>query len=100
MCHALQPLFDQYEVVSIELNRGSVFWRARFTEQSPWPSVAQMGYLPAEHTKPGRLNDENTPCLYAATREETALQEIGAKENDLVQLVGFRQSSKHRFGLP
>ena len=30
------------------------------------------------------------PCFYAATREETALLEIGAKEQDLVQLVGFR----------
>lgn len=90
VCHALQPLFDYYEVISIELNRGAVFWRARFTEESPWATVAEMGYPPAEYAKPGRLNDEATPCLYAATREETALQEIGAKENDLVQLVGFR----------
>lgn len=90
ICHALQPLFDLYEVISIELNRGSVFWRARLTEQEPWKSVAKMGYPPAEHAMPGRLNDRNTPCLYAATREETALHEIEAKEGDLVQLVGFR----------
>jgi RES domain-containing protein len=90
VCHALQPLFDHYEVINIELNRGIVFWRARLTEEKPWAAVAEMGYPPAKYAKPGRLNDENTPCLYAATREETALQEIGAKENDLVQLVGFR----------
>jgi RES domain-containing protein len=87
---ALQPLFDQYDVISIELNRGSLFWRARYTEQEPWPTVAHVSYPPPEHARPGRLNDENTPCLYAATREETALHEIGAKEGDLVQLVGFR----------
>ncbi len=90
ICHALQPLFDLYEVISIELNRGSVFWRARLTGQEPWPAVTQMGYPPAEHTKAGRLNDDRTPCLYAATREETALIEVGAKAGDLVQLVGFR----------
>jgi hypothetical protein len=90
VCHELQPLFDYYEVINLELNRSSIFWRARFTENRPWSTVAEMGYPPAKYTKPGRLNDENTPCFYAATREETALQEIGAKENDLVQLVGFR----------
>src|SRR5438045_9114240 len=85
ICHALQPLFEQYDLISIELNRGSVFWRARFASHEAWPSVAQMSYPPAEHTRPGRLNDERTPCLYAATKEETALHEIGAKEGDLVQ---------------
>ena len=90
ICHALQPLFDQYEVINLELNRGTVFWRARSTEDKPWAAIAEMEYPPAEYAKPGRLNDEKTPCLYAATREETALHEIGAKENDLVQLVGFR----------
>lgn len=90
ICHALHPLFEQYDVISIELNRGSVFWRARFAAHEPWPSVAHMSYPPAEHTKSGRLNDERTPCLYAATKEETALHEIGAKEGDLVQIAGFR----------
>lgn len=90
VCHALEVLFEHYEVVNIELNRGAVFWRARFTEESPWATVTDMGSPPTEYAKLGRLNDENTPCLYAATREETALLEIGAKENDLVQLVGFR----------
>ena len=90
VCHALGVLFDHYEVINVELNRGFVFWRARFTDERPWATVAQMGYPPAACAKPGRLNDENTPCLYAATREETALQEIEAKEGDLVQLVGFR----------
>lgn len=90
VCHALQPLFDHYEVLNIELNRGAVFWRARFAENSPWGAVAEMGYPRAKSAKPGRLNDENTPCLYAATRAETGLQEIRAKENDLVQLIGFR----------
>ncbi|MES9906004.1 MAG: RES family NAD+ phosphorylase [Sedimenticola sp.] len=90
VCHAIQPLFDHYEIINIELGRGTVFWRGRFTGETPWATVDEMGYRPAEHTKPGRLNDENNPCLYAATRPETALLEIGAKENDLVQLVGFR----------
>jgi len=90
VCYALQPLFDQYDMISIELNRSNVFWRARFTEKEPWPTVAQMSYPPVQHARRGRLNDEKSPCLYAAMQEETALHEIGAREGDFVQLAGFR----------
>lgn len=90
ICHALQPLLDSYEVLNIELGRSAVFWRARFAGAQPWESVKEMSYPPLANARPGRLNDENTPCLYAATHGETALLEIGVKENDVVQLVGFR----------
>ncbi len=89
VCHALTPLFDYYEVINIELNRGWVFWRARSTEGHPWAAVAEMGYPPPEIAKRNRLSDESMPSLYAATRLETALLEIDAKEQDLVQLVCF-----------
>jgi hypothetical protein len=90
VCYALEILFSHYEIVNIELNRGTIFWRARPSEKHPWTTVAQMGCPPIESTKSGRLNDEGAPCLYAATRKETALLEIGAQEGDIVQLVGYR----------
>lgn len=62
VCHTLEPLLDQYEVINLELNRGAVFWRARATGESPWMAVSEMGYPSVEYTRPGRLNDENSPC--------------------------------------
>ena len=43
VCHALTPLFDYYEVINIELNHGTVFWRARLTEEQPWAAVLEWG---------------------------------------------------------
>jgi RES domain len=90
-CFALEPLFDAYEVVSIELARGnSIFWRARIAESCPWTSIEKMGCPPAQQVVVGRLNDRYIPCFYSATRENTALAEISVKEGDFVQLAGFR----------
>jgi len=91
VCHGLQPLFNYYKLMNIELGRGDTFWRARFSQAEPWKTINDMSYPPAEYViSSGRLNDSHIPCLYAATQIETALHEIGVKENDLVQVVGFR----------
>ncbi len=90
VCHALEPIFEYYETMNIELGRDSVFWRARLAGANPYGSLKEMSYPPAEYAKPGRLNDQNAPCLYAATREETALLEVGAAQDNFVQLVGFK----------
>ena len=89
-CYALTPLFDAYSVISIELTRGTVFWRARIAQDQPWISIKEMGYPKKELVRRGRLNDERSPCFYAATRENTALAEIDAKAGDFVQIAGFR----------
>lgn len=90
VCHALEALFDWYELLNLELVSGEVFWRARLTGEHPWPCIEKMVYPRPEHAGLNRLNDKNAPCLYAATRIETALQEIEANEGDFVQLVGFK----------
>jgi hypothetical protein len=89
-CYALTPLFDQYEVISLGLTRGSIFWRARSCELTPWPSTTDMGPPPAEKTKTGRLNDAGQPMLYASLNEETALAEIGAVPGQHYQMIGYR----------
>lgn len=88
-CHALEALFAYYKVISIELGRGNIFSRARIANTAILSSVMEMGYPSPALTKAGRLNDANSPCLYAATSIETAIQEIGAAENDFVQIIGF-----------
>ena len=89
-CHALTPLFEQYPVINIELTRGNIFWRARIANERPWSGIAEMGYPPASAVRPGRLNDEQSPCFYAATRESTALAEISVQPGNFVQIAGFR----------
>lgn len=89
-CHAIAPLFEEYQILSLELGRGSMFWRARLIESEIYPNISDLGYPPPELAKQGRLNDRGAPCFYIATRKETALLEIGATEGQLVQLAGFR----------
>lgn len=88
--YEIERLWPFYELLSIGLGRGSIFWRARLIEDEVYPSVEDLEYPPKEFSGLGRLNDKGSPCFYAAKNIETALIEIGAKEGQLVQLAGFR----------
>ena len=88
--HAVDPLFKEYNILSLEFGRGSIFWRARIIENEIYPNISDLDYPPSKIAKRGRLNDLGTPCFYIAARKETALAEIGATEGQLVQLAGFR----------
>jgi len=89
-CYCISPLFDHYEIISIGLGRGNIFWRARVVEDTAWPNVSDLDYPPADKARRGRLNDAGAPCFYVAKDIETALLEIEAKEGQLVQVAGFR----------
>lgn len=89
-CYALAPIFDEYEVISLGLTRGSIFWRARLAGVDPWSTLSQMSMPPAEMTSTGRLNEAGSPVLYASLKEETAFSEIKANAGDFVQVIGYR----------
>lgn len=89
-CHAVDPLFKEYEILSLEFGRGSMFWRARLIESEVYPNVSDLDYPPPELARQGRLNERGAPCFYIAARKETALAEVGVTEGQLVQLAGFR----------
>jgi hypothetical protein len=89
-CRAVEPLFKDYEILSLEFGRGSMFWRARSIESDVYPKLSDLDYPPPEHARLGRLNDRGVPCFYIAARTDTALAEIGVTEGQLVQLAGFR----------
>ncbi len=89
-CHAIAPLFEHYEILSLEFGRGSIFWRARIIEMEPYSNLSEMDYPPAEFARIGRLNDSGNPCFYIAATKETALAEIEPKEGQLIQIAGFR----------
>ncbi|EGJ10831.1 RES family NAD+ phosphorylase [Rubrivivax benzoatilyticus] len=89
-CHAAGPLFKEYEILSLEFGRGSIFWRARLIESEIYANISDLDYPPPKIAKQGRLNDLGIPCFYIAARKETALAEVGATAGQLVQLAGFR----------
>lgn len=89
-CKAVDPLFKEYEILSLNFGRGSMFWRARPIEVEIYPNISGLDYPPPDVAKQGRLNDRGAPCFYIAARKETALAEVGAREGQLIQLAGFR----------
>lgn len=88
-CYRLEPIFEQYTLLNIELGRSNVFWRARHTDR-PFDDPECLGPPPKIATRTNRLNDASAPCLYAATREETALLEVDARPGQFLQLAGYR----------
>jgi len=89
-CQTVDPLFGEYEILSLAFGRGSIFWRARLIENDVYLNIADLDYPPPKLARQGRLNDSGVPCFYISARKETALAEIGATEGQLVQLAGFR----------
>src|SRR5580765_5971602 len=88
--HAISPLLDFYEVLNFEFGRGTQFYRARTYESHPYANQSELSYPPSNLVGVNRLNDANTPCMYLAARKETAIAEIDATEDRLVQIAGFR----------
>lgn len=89
-CYAIEPLFNEYEILSLEFGRGSIFWRARVISGAPYTNLSEMDYPSAKYARVGRLNDLGEPCFYISARKETALAEVEAREGQRVQLAGFR----------
>ena len=86
----IEPLFNHYQILSLEIGRGTIFWRARQISEKPYLNLSELDYPPANLAKTGRLNDINEPCFYISAREETALAEVEAQDGQLIQLAGFR----------
>lgn len=88
---ALRELFNACDVLSFEIGRGSIFWRARpCANQQGYSLDADLFHPPTSKTNEGRLNEAGAPVLYLSTREETALVEIGAQAADFAHIAGFR----------
>lgn len=84
-------LLTNYKIMSFEFKRGSTFWRSRRIETDEiFKNVDELRYPPKDLARRGRMNDENNPVFYIATRKETALAEINIKEGEFVQVAGFR----------
>jgi hypothetical protein len=87
---AIAQLLGPHQTINFELGRGRPFWRARKCQQEGYQYECELSYPPAALTPSGRLNDQGAPCLYLATRKETAFTEIGVVEGDYVHIAGYR----------
>ena len=70
---AIEPLFKEYEILSLQFGRGSIFWRARLIVNDVYSNISELDYPPPECARQGRLNDNGAPCFYISARKETAL---------------------------
>ncbi len=88
---AVSPLLDEYEILSVEIERSATHWRARTIEKDRFNFLDQIDYPSANLvTKPGRLNGIGDPCFYVSSTIETAVAEVVPEEGQLVQVAGFR----------
>jgi len=88
---AVQPLLDEYEILSFGIGRSSTHWRARIIESERFDLLEQVDYPPAHLvTRPGRLNNVGDPYFYISSTTETAVAEVLPEEGQLVQVAGFR----------
>lgn len=97
----LRKVLDHYKVLSLEFERGSVFWRARKIHDNAYKHIDDLDYPPKHLVNYGRMNEKGCPFFYLASRKETALAEINSKENDIIQLAGFkiRENEKLRIAV-
>lgn len=86
----INPIWDKYEILSLGFGRGSIYWRARLVEDEIYTNIDELKYPSKEKAKLGRLNEIGKPCFYAATTRETALAEVDAQEDQLIQMAGYR----------
>lgn len=88
--YTIEPLFSEYEILSITLGRGHIFWRARKIEDEIYPNVDDLDYPPVKDVNVGRLNDKGIPFFYISADIETALAEVEPDDGQLVQVAGFK----------
>ncbi|WP_243323600.1 RES domain-containing protein [Geothrix sp. SG200] len=91
----LERLLSVYPVLNFEMGRGSLFYRARKSDSSPYQNISEMSSPPPSQTRVGRLNDPGKPCLYAATRSGTALTELSASDGEYFHIMGFKIKPNH-----
>lgn len=84
-------LLDQQPFLNFHFGRGSVYWRGRKCgTEDGYLNVSELSYPPAHFAKIGRLNNQNQPMLYLASRRFTAFSEINANPGDYIHIIGYK----------
>ena len=88
--YLIEPLFNEYDILSLELTRGKTYWRARIIGDNLYPNLRDLDYPKPEIANLNRLNDKGVPFFYISQDMETALAEVNPNNGQLVQLAGFK----------
>lgn len=86
----LQLILAGYEIQVTRYNHRQLCFRARLCRNGkPYPTLHDMLNPPGEMSSFGRANTPGSPVVYSSWNIPTALDEIGAKSGDVVQVIGF-----------
>jgi len=95
-------LLRRQPLLSYVFGQDRVYWRGRRCEsEEGFSSLSEMIYPCKASATSGRLNDDNQPMLYAASRLVTVLNELSVREGDFIHYIGFviKPGSSVRLGL-
>lgn len=84
-------LLDRQPFLNFHFGIGSVYWRGRkCVNADGYLNVSELSYPPAHFAKVGRLNNQNQPMLYLASKRFTAFSEVNANPGDYIHIIGYR----------
>ncbi len=88
---AMNRLFKIHTLLSVDLERGEIFWRGQKCPSAKgFDSVSRLNYPPPELTRVGRLNDLGQPLLYCATNPVTVFNELRARDGEFIHLIALK----------
>ncbi|MEK4668997.1 RES domain-containing protein [Niallia sp. FSL R7-0271] len=92
---SMLSIFDVFfELMEVELETGSLIWRARSKSEGPFESMRERtlecGPPPANYAKSFRMNPAGISYFYGAEDKDTCMKEIRAVETENVVFGQFR----------
>jgi hypothetical protein len=94
--HYIQLVLESYQQFPVRYDHRQICFRARKCDESPvYGNVKQCLNPPGGARRFGRASRPNQEIIYSSWNIPTALDEIDAKEGDVVQVIGMNlRSSK------
>jgi hypothetical protein len=85
----LETLSELLDVLSDDIKRGSIYYRARISEGKTGYPCSKMGKPPVERSKSGRANPRGIAYLYLASDIQTAIAEVRPTVSEIVTIGSF-----------
>jgi hypothetical protein len=92
----LETLSELLVVLSSDIKRGAVYYRARTSEGELKYPCSKMGKPPVEKSKSGRANPRGIAYLYLASDAKTAISEVRPTVSEMVTVGEFRAKENLR----
>ena len=97
-----RKLLKDQPLLSYVYGPSHVFWRGRRCKsEQGFSTLSEVIYPCKTSVRAGRLNDDNEPMLYGASRLITVLNELSVQDGNFVHFIGYTIKPRHsvRLGL-